>query len=227
MSKRLKFLLLIILLIGLGFIGFVSFIKYKNSFQYLTVNYKHLDSIKLYNNQNLDHITFVQDITKTGQTLKLKKSNYLIKYTGSTGYKSLYQSFALTDSKKTITIKPEYTDKKLDMLLDSELNTIKASLISKYPKSNHYKIERGQLYQKGDWYSTVLDYIGDDSFNSDNLRVVLHKNNDTWSVVTDPPSITLSEIAYPSIPKNILDDINTLKNKPASPPPIKTSGPNR
>jgi hypothetical protein len=158
-------------------------------------------------NKSISHVT---NIARSGQTVRLPKGPYFISYKGSGDYASGDISTNLGDIKKTITISPTYSQSKLSSMLDNEYSAIKLVLVNKYKNLNLYDVQKGKLYKQGEWYGTKLIYKGSDAFNSDTLRVVLHKVNGSWVVASDPPSISLSSILYPDIPTDVLSDVNNF-----------------
>lgn len=150
----------------------------------------------------------VAHLTKSGQTVRLSKhGDYHITYVATEGYASGTQQFNADTS--TVTISPYYSDQKLSSALQNESSTIHTALTTAYPQiASLYDVTSEHLYHSGDWYGALLKYKGSDIFNLDNLRVVLHKENNTWVVTTTPPLPTLSTYTYPSIPIDILQAVN-------------------
>lgn len=116
------------------------------------------------------------------------------------------------------TPEPSKIPKKLDLneQLALEESTILAVLIEKYPKVlTEYTVNKGQLFDKGQWYGTTLTYKGSDIDNRDTLRVLMHKKDDTWILKTTPPRPILSIKDFPDAPKTILQIINKPISLPA------------
>lgn len=128
---------------------------------------------------------------------------------------------ALTAPKKSIppaaTNKPNLqvppkakpTKEQLKTMLNSEYPIIVDVLTNTYPKiATDYIIDRGQLFDDGQWYGTTLRYRGDDTLRRDTLRALLQKKDGVWKLRTTPPVPLLSTHAFPDVPKVILKTIN-------------------
>jgi hypothetical protein len=108
----------------------------------------------------------------------------------------------------------------LETLLEKELPVISVVLGAQYPTiSQLYIIDRGKLYESGQWYATTLTYNGTDQDNRDTLRVIMQKKDGVWIVRTTPPKPILDQPSYPDVPKSIIQDIN----KPTTLPGTDTS----
>lgn len=110
-----------------------------------------------------------------------------------------------------VTVDPGYSGTYLDQLLDSELGSIQAAITAKYPTiTQGFTLDRGVLYQYGDWYSAlIVQNSPGPGARGDLYRVVLHKTNDTWNIAAGP-AIVLSDQDYPDVPKSILSSTNAL-----------------
>lgn len=98
-----------------------------------------------------------------------------------------------------------------------EQESIHVALTTAFPTlMTLYVFEREALFEQGQWYGAVLTYTGPDADNRDSLRVVLRKQDDTWSVVTTPPRIIVSHVEFPDIPQSVLKSINQPAPLPAS-----------
>lgn len=191
----------------------VSILNYINSQQFITIRYKNISKVTI---QKFKQGTKgPQDITiipRSGEKIKVPKGHYLLKYTGNNGYNSDYENIIIEDDPISISLDPDYSEDRLVDILDQEFENIKSVLNAKYQKMSNYAIEKGKVYKKGKWYATTLQYIGDDYFNYDSLRLVMEKENGNWKLITTPPDIIISSQKYPSIPRDILQDLNNVKN---------------
>ena len=203
--RGLIFIIILFVVIGLVVEATVS---YFNSFGHLTVRYTNVQSVDIH--ASSDPSSTVASVTYSGQTIKLRQGSYVLSYTGKTDYANGSIAVDLSQKQQTVTINPPYSDQKLSSLLSTESPAIQMVLTQKYPHISLYKIQLGKLYHTGDWYGTTLVYTGSDIFNSDTLRVVLHKQNGTWVVATDPPNITLSKLLFPNVPEDVLVDVNNM-----------------
>ncbi len=210
LSKKNIFILVILLIIILG----VSLVfNYINSQQTIRIEYKNISKVTLREVSNGarslgKEITF----SKSGNTIKIPKGRYQLKFSGDTGYASDYKTVNLEDKPVFISLDPDYSKQKLDSLLDNEVGSIQSTLMNKYRGMTDYNIQRGKLYKKGQWYATTLQYHGSDVFNYDTLRLVMEKKGDTWQLVTNPPSIILTKQDFPYIPLEVLNDVNNAQN---------------
>lgn len=122
------------------------------------------------------------------------------------------------EEKKSEAPKPTETPKKLNLneQLLIEQGVIDGVLVEKYPKiTTDYTINKGQLFDKGQWYGTTLTYKGADVKNRDTLRVLMEKKDGAWSLRTTPPQPLLSAMEFPDVPKSILQTINKPISLPA------------
>lgn len=110
------------------------------------------------------------------------------------------------------------TEQELADLLDTELATVSEVLTAKYPQAQElYTINRGKLYDQGQWYGTTLTYRGDNEDNRDTLRVLMQKKDNVWIVRTTPPQPLLGQPEFADVPKTILQSINQPSELPGTP----------
>lgn len=108
-----------------------------------------------------------------------------------------------------IVINPDLTNIYLATLLPQETPKINQLIETQYPKIlNGYKINTGKFYKQGQWYATIIsNQRSTNDSPYDEYRVVLHKKDGQWVLVTTP-EISLSAITFPDVPREILSDIN-------------------
>lgn len=208
--------LILIILAGFAMSNYLSL-------KTLVVNFENIDSVAVFSSKNLDDKTGqkpIKTIRESGQTIKLKKGDYILQYDAKNNYRDYFASVNLHDKRQTVHLSPDYSDDYLNKILDGELGSIQGSILQKYPKVGQlYTIQRGKLYKKGEWYGTTLTYKGDvtgsNFFQTDTLRLVLEKLNDQWIVKTTPPNILLNKYAYPGVPEDVLRNVNSLPAGPA------------
>lgn len=105
--------------------------------------------------------------------------------------------------------KPKPTTAELDTMLETELPAISTALVGKYPTLvDLYIINRGALYDEGQWYGTTLTYQGKDEDSRDTLRVLMEKKDGKWIIRSTPPRPILSQPDFPDVPKSVLQTIN-------------------
>lgn len=174
----------------------------------IIINFTNISSVSIYKGgEALSRVKPLKTVTSSGARVKVEPGNYLITYVGAPGYAS---SSKLVSASKdtTVNLNPDYSGEHLQALMPAELPAITQALVAQYPLiTRYFSVGQGSLYQKGDWYGTVLHYQGDDLFNSDNLRIVLHKQGDVWAPVTQP-GISLNIIDSPNVPPSILQDVD-------------------
>jgi hypothetical protein len=184
---------------------------YLLSFKSVTVTYHHAKRVLLYKTSALDAGKSPKPaatITASGTSTKLRSGNYTAFYEGESGYESKYQPVDISTNHQVLKFEPGYSQERLEQMRRAEYPAIVAALQAKYPRIGLYTIAPGQLFRQGEWYGTRLVYRGNDIFNSDTLRVVLHKEGGAWVIKTDPPSILLSSVTFPDVPKDVLRDTN-------------------
>lgn len=124
---------------------------------------------------------------------------------------------------KTVEVNPTYTDEYLAFILDPEVGAINDVIKQTYPLViDRYDIQRGRLYQQGQWFGTTLiDKQSTPKNPYDPYRIVLQKENGKWETVTKP-ELLISSLVYPGIPTDILQTLNRL-DPPLTPEPRFTS----
>lgn len=162
-------------------------------------------SAELYQRETTEDKLVKNNISKN-DTLRLKKGDYLIKYTGDKGFTSDVITFSL-DAEKTITINPDPSKEKLEELLVKEIPLLQEAIKSSFLGLDSYTVSPGRLLGDGSWYGTTFSYKGTDVYNADSLRAILKKENNTWKVVAGP-MITISKAEHKNIPGNIIDITN-------------------
>lgn len=205
-----------LLVVGLLFVVVASafmVVRYFLSLRYVTVNFENTSKVEIYKSKTLDSGKAgdpYKTILTSGEEIKIPKGDYTAYYKGNKGYDSKYVDFSFDDD-YTLDIKPVLSDDALAALLNNELPQINRAILSKYPPiSSTFKIQKGKLYENGNYYGTTLVNTGSDYFNNDTLRVILKKSGSQWVVVADPPAIYLNKFDYPNIPKAVLSDVNSL-----------------
>ena len=190
-------------------------LHYYNSFTTLSVSWADIDRVEVYeinsSKENQDSPPPVKTIHRSGDTVKLHKGRYFVYFIGDPGYESRYRPADLSDGPRVINFKPNYSDDHLRTQLKAELPTILSVLRNTLPALASYQVQEGQLYSRGEWYGTTLVYKGNDIFNSDTLRLVMHQVDGKWLLVTGQPNIGLSKFDYPDVPKAILSSVNNLQ----------------
>lgn len=210
------------IIICLAAIAILVGVKYLSLFQDITITYVSTDSAHavLYEgtqtgSSDPDNVqataTKIADPVISGKKYHIKKGNYYLKITG-TNIEPVEKGIILADSAQNISYDSyNYSVAHLQELLTPDLQrTIQNVIIAKYPTiPNLYTFQNGALYKHGDWYGANLIWAGDpESLSRDTLKIITHKEGGAWKVATEP-NILLSSKDYPSVPKDVLDAINT------------------
>lgn len=152
----------------------------------------------------------IQDLSgATKHSVRLQKGDYSITPRGA-GIASNTISFTVSESGETVVVDPGYSRDRLQTLLTQEQEAITSLLNATYSGViGNFTINKGSLYGYGDWYATTLvEKSPGPGANGDTYRTVLRKENDTWKLVATP-AIVLSTQENPSVPKHILDAVNS------------------
>lgn len=213
-------------LFGFGVFGLVVimalFLVYSfySSQTILQITNKNADSIKVYKallqDTDKDDISYdsksspIAELYNPGKfTIKVKKNTSYVVVGSSKKpfYETSTQRVSVGGSPSSVSIELVLSDAYLKQLLVKEQPLALAALQSKYPTQfNNFTATGGKLYKEGQWYAVKLvPKAGGDAY-----RVVLKKQSDNWTVVTDPPAIILSAPVYPSVPREVLSDINNF-----------------
>lgn len=121
-----------------------------------------------------------------------KGSTYTVHYDAIDEYQDGSQTFTVEGDNEII-ISAYYSTEKLSSLLSEQSQAIRATVTAAYPViSQSYDFQNERLYHFGEWYSATLKYKGDDFFNEDTLRLVVHKKDNTWHVASQPPMPSLN-----------------------------------
>jgi hypothetical protein len=153
------------------------------------------------------------DTIEGTKKVSLKPGTYRLLSSATDDYTESQQNFNVEAKSLTVTFTPEYSEKKLASLLAEERSAIIKAITRDTPRvPKFYTIQTGWLYGKGDWYATKLVYRGPSkTYDTDTLRLVARKQDNSWKVVTIPPQITVSRILYPEIPETVAKDINNFR----------------
>lgn len=148
--------------------------------------------------------------SKEGESIRLQDGDY-IAVASNDKFSKDPLAFIVTKDTKEVTLQASLSSATLSVMLSNEFANLKRVLITAYPQlSKGYKINLGKLYRTGEWYATTLPVIPDDPReDGDIYRVVMKKENDTWKVVKTP-ALVLTASEYPTVPPDILQEVNKL-----------------
>lgn len=141
--------------------------------------------------------------TSSEKTIRLKPGTYAILFSGN-GYEDIPKDVTI-DSNITIkTPAMQYTQDKLNTILGSERDAIRARLFAGTNLVG-YTPDQEKLYDMGEWYSAQL--MPDNINTQDKLVVIMHKENGEWKVVAKP-SLIFFTLDYPNIPTDVIRTVN-------------------
>jgi len=142
-------------------------------------------------------------------SLKLKTGGYRIVTRTNASFENFDQAINLGNSPKSVKINGYYSTAKLKLKLTNEKQIIMTAIVAAYSRfSVLYDLSDESLYHNGEWYGALLKYKGDDYLNNDSLLLVAKKENGAWKIITRPPEQFISSRKYPSIPSDVVKDIN-------------------
>lgn len=204
MKSKIRFIIPLALLAILFVIGLILLFTYLNSVE-LAVNAKNISSYKI----EKDDFSVFNSSSGDSEDIRVPKySSITISYKGKGIYADGTQQIDIGDKNSSTSINPYYSKKYLSSLIDANKSAIKEAITSYNEDINNlYTINSYMLYHFGDWASATLAWKGEYSSNSDNLKVILKKNNETWEVAGDP-SLLFFNKNYSTIPVDILEAVN-------------------
>lgn len=188
-------------------IGVVSgFLYYISTRFTVTVRFSDVESIAIYETSTYseDGGKLVRKLEESPATVSLskEKGTYGIVYTGKDGFIDGLEPIDKADSQ--ITISPEYSNEKYKQIMSSELPNIHSILRSKYPAIDTlYSLEPVVMLNRGEWFVVRLRHTASDSTNTDSLRVLFKKEDNSWKLAAGP-SIVFTTKANPDIDRSIL-----------------------
>jgi hypothetical protein len=201
--------LMVLVVIGLKLFVF--------SYTKIDVSNRSLASVSLYPNVISDTGPYEYDSTKLVATIeagkiqqvRLKKNSSYVAVINDTSLYAFRFVSINTSGTTSVVIDPNLSNNQLDKLAQQEKPAIIDALNGSFNDwEANYTLGSLKLYQKGDWAAVILN--AKNSSKYDNLRTILRKNNQTWIVVVTPAKILITKPAYPSIPAEIIDDVDNF-----------------
>ena len=145
------------------------------------------------------------------QTIRLKKGEYTLNQFGEHIHTDS-RAIMIEDSAQTIAVSFHYTPEYLEKQYEKEAAAIRSALLQEYPRlSQLYRISGSALYEKGQYYGAKLTYRDTKAANRDSLRVLMKKEDDTWRVMSRPPTPVLSAPDFPEVASATLETNNQVK----------------
>lgn len=195
-----------IIILVLSIVAAIMFQHFQTG-KYIAVRFSNTQKVTLVDFKTSRQIGPVE---LSGDKIYIQKDRrYQIEYIGSDGYKS--GNIDIDNSKNEVVVKPYYSDKKLDSMLDTaKIKSIHSAIKKYYPNvEKNYTIQKGKLHHYGEWYTATLVYKKAYSFDSDILRIILKETPTGWEVA-GTPNITLDRFTNPTIPVDILRQVNNF-----------------
>lgn len=204
MSKNKQ--IIIIILIAAILVGSGAFLYIRSLHK---VDFRMSDniSVTIYRIDKGDYIKIAQ--IDGNKTMSLSNGTYCAK-SNNADFSSTPDCVVVNGEDMVLKYKPDYSESKLDKLLETERLATQDVINSRYaPIIASYNTSAGRLFKRGEWYATILTEITSSGEIGEEYRVVLKKENGNW-VVTAYPQIFLSSAEYPNIPFEILSDVNKM-----------------
>lgn len=126
-------------------------------------------------------------------------------------YNSDETCFAVYGDNKTVEIIPKLSDKYLDSILSSELPSINTAIQQSYgDRFTAYETIPGKIVVDDTWYVGILnERVVNAGEIADSYVFILKKTNGSWTVAVKP-SLVISTVEYPQIPKEVAGKANTF-----------------
>jgi hypothetical protein len=187
----------------------VAVLSYYGSTTAYIINYSHLSKIEVIQISQDNTTKSVAQLARSGQTIRLSNdASYQLNYSGAEGYAD--DTYTITKDITTVTIDPDYSDETYAGLIAKALPAVREAISERYPRAEElFSIDQGAMRDKATWFTARLAYKGEYSLNSDNLRVVLKQEKDSWKLVTEP-DIIVTSTNYPRVPIEVLSWANGL-----------------
>ena len=205
--KRYIIPVLVLVLATVGFFVASELLSYHSVTFTLDSNVK---SVSVHSGEDSDEATAsIKTITPNDTSASLKEGEYYYLATGD-DISVAQVPFSVTGD-LTVTVKPNYSLKKLSDMAVSESPAIYSALAQKYPSViKGFEINNLALFQRGDWAGAVLSPIGMDANNPEGYyRTILHKVNNEWQVV-GKPQLVLTLDNTPGVSRELLTSVNEL-----------------
>lgn len=202
--------LVYLLIIGVLIFGVINYI---GSFKNIKITVKDSPSnIKINIFEAGSSNKLIKENVAIDTDIRLKKNIYRINFVGE-GFKDQNIEVELFETNKVIDITPSFTDDKLSEILNAERNNIISEINQKVPLTqSNFIVTDLKLYYLGEWASAKIHIPQTPEEERENYidvyRAVLKKDKDTWKLLTDPPELIISIIKYPSIPRDLLIELN-------------------
>lgn len=153
----------------------------------------------------------IKTITSSS-SVSIRDGEYYYQTSGDR-YESESEALIVT-SDTSIIIDPAYSSEYLSSLLKPQEGSIHKLIRAAYPGViGRFNIHDGKLFERGDWYGTILtEKVDDERQITDPYRVILKKNGETWEMLGSP-EIVVNTSNQPEVPLDILRQVNDLLDR--------------
>ena len=196
----------IIVILVVAAAGFGYFIYYLTNFHKVSFTKTPVvEKIEIFRRDPTERVT----ITDGSSPITLASGSYYAATLGSKVSREIVDFNVTSDT--VVSLDPSYSETYLDSLLVSESAAIQTEIESTLPKTiSNYTLTQSHLYKKGEWFGGVLvNKKADNNNPKDTYRVILKKDNESWSMTTTP-MIIFSSAALPDVPIDVLRKVNAL-----------------
>lgn len=146
-------------------------------------------------------------IEKSGDTVRIpKKASAMVTYKGTEGYRDGFENA----SGATVTLDPDYSDKKIAEIIASQKDKIRTAIFSHIQNGGSYTLEQGTLFDHGSWYISRLVPPDNPDDPVDTLQVLLKNNGSSWEMI-EAPMLVFTKYNTKNIPVEVLDAANTYR----------------
>lgn len=212
-NKKTKSIVIITTLTLMLFIAGGLVVRYLQSYRQLTVHFSDAQSLVLIDSSTTQDTNHIEDITipnsHSPQTVRVPVGRtFFLLYKGNEGYAD--GDVLISSGDSSVEVIPEYSQERYQSIINDSLKAIESVLIKEYPKFDQlYSVKDSRARNRGQWIAMILEYKGDDSRNSDDLRVLFKMVDGEWSLAAGP-DIVLSSTKNPNIDLDILNWSNSF-----------------
>jgi hypothetical protein len=206
MSKK-SIIGIIITVVAIGIVGSIT--AFLLSFRTVTFIFDKPDAhIAIYRADDKDKKGKLAEITKDAAATRLQEGEYQAVVTDE-AYDDKPTNFTVKRSDSTVSIDIAFSRRRLEGLVDQELPTINVAIRAAFPSQiERFGIEKGKLYDEGQWYTTsLIETPLHQSEEGDVYHLVMKKEGDTWKAV-GKPTLVLMQSEFKDVPLNILKEGN-------------------
>ena len=198
---------IVVAVIAIGIIGSIT--TYLLSFHTVTFSFDKPDAhIAIYKSDDKDKKSKLGEITKDTTTIRLQEGDYQAIVTDE-NYDNKPTNFTVKRENSDVSIDIAFSERYLEVLVERELPTINVAIRAAFPgQINRFSIEKGKLYDEGQWYTTTLiENPLHPSEEGDVYHLVVKKEGDDWKAV-GKPTLVLTQSEFKDVPLTVLKEGN-------------------